>query len=241
MFNLETIKTAILPKQSPRSKRSVDSFSYRFIKRWLDLIFSSLGIFILWPLLLFIALLVKSEGKKKLLYRQIRCRENGNPFWIYKFRTLPENAEKDSGPAWPKQNDPRLSSLGRFLRLNHLDELPQLFNVIKGEMSLVGPRPERPYFVQTFKKTINRYEFRHRIKPGITGWAQINGYCGNNYAIKKRLNHDLFYIKNWSLLIDFKILAKTFLPKKKISVETFPKKASAFASPLLQSLLKTHS
>ncbi|MCF7893140.1 MAG: sugar transferase [Candidatus Omnitrophica bacterium] len=211
------------------------------MKRWLDLLFSALGVFISWPFFLFIALLIKSQSKERILYCQIRCRENGNQFWMYKFRTLPENAERNSGPAWPKQNDPRLSSLGRFLRLSHLDELPQLFNVIKGEMSLVGPRPERPYFIRTFKKIINRYEFRHRIKPGITGWAQINGYCGSSYAIKERLNYDLFYIKNWSLLADFKILAKTFLPKKLFSVETFPKKASVFAPPPLRSLLKTHS
>jgi len=128
---------------------------------------------------------------------------DNRPFWMYKFRTMRLDAEQESGPVWAKANDPRRTKLGVFLRSTSLDELPQLINVLKGEMSLVGPRPERPYFVNQFKEEVDCYMRRHYVKAGITGWAQVNGWRGNT-SIEKRIEHDIYYIENWTLAFDFK-------------------------------------
>src|SRR5688572_20740038 len=133
---------------------------------------------------------------------------DGKTFQIYKFRTMVEEAEKDTGPVWAQAEDPRRTPVGVWLRRFNLDELPQLLNVITGEMSLVGPRPERPPFVRQFKERIPQYMLRHRVKSGITGWAQVNGWRGNT-SIEKRIEYDLYYIENWSLLLDLKILILT--------------------------------
>ena len=135
---------------------------------------------------------------------------DGHNFQMLKFRTMRVDAEKETGPVWAKEKDPRRTKIGSFLRKTSLDELPQLFNVLKGEMSLVGPRPERPNFVQQFRETIPSYMLRHKIKTGMTGWAQVNGWRGNT-SIEKRIEHDLYYIQNWSIGFDLRILLMTLL------------------------------
>ncbi len=133
---------------------------------------------------------------------------DGSSFLIMKFRTMRLDAEKETGPVWANQDDPRRTPLGRFLRKTSLDELPQLFNVLMGDMSLVGPRPERPTFVEEFRKTVPYYMLRHKIKAGMTGWAQINGWRGNT-SIEERIDHDLYYIRHWSIEFDLRILVLT--------------------------------
>ena len=133
---------------------------------------------------------------------------NGHSFQMLKFRTMKVDAEKETGPVWAKKNDPRRTRIGSFLRKTSLDELPQLFNVLRGEMSLVGPRPERPDFVRKFNERIPLYMLRHKTKTGMTGWAQVNGWRGNT-SLGKRIEHDLYYIQNWSIGFDLKILIMT--------------------------------
>lgn len=133
---------------------------------------------------------------------------DGAVFKVIKFRSMRPNAEKATGPVWSQKSDPRKTSLGRILRRLSLDELPQLINVLRGDMSLVGPRPERPYFVEQFKKNVPRYLDRHRVKVGMTGWAQVNGLRGNA-PVADRTNYDVFYVENWSLVFDMKIILKT--------------------------------
>jgi lipopolysaccharide/colanic/teichoic acid biosynthesis glycosyltransferase len=133
---------------------------------------------------------------------------DGHPFEMLKFRTMRVDAEKETGPVWAKENDPRRTKIGTFLRKTSLDELPQLFNVLKGKMSLVGPRPERPNFVEEFRNKVPSYMLRHKIKAGITGWAQVNGWRGDT-SLEKRIEYDLYYIQNWSIRFDLKILCMT--------------------------------
>ncbi len=156
-----------------------------------------------------IALLIKLTSKGPVFYTQERMGLDGRPFTIYKFRSMHEDAEKDTGPVWPIDNDPRRTPLGRVLRFLNIDELPQLFNVFLGDMSLVGPRPERPNFVREFKAKIPEYMLRHKVKSGMTGWAQVNGWRGDT-SIEKRIEHDMYYIENWTLGLDIKILWLTF-------------------------------
>jgi Undecaprenyl-phosphate glucose phosphotransferase len=156
-----------------------------------------------------IAVLIKLYGGKgPVLLRQERMTLDGKTFQIFKFRTMVDEAEKDTGPVWASPEDPRRTPIGIWLRRFNLDELPQLLNVVLGDMSLVGPRPERPPFVKQFKERIPQYMIRHRVKSGITGWAQVNGWRGNT-SIEKRIEYDLYYIENWSLLLDVKILILT--------------------------------
>ncbi len=131
-------------------------------------------------------------------------------FTVYKFRSMPVNAEEQTGPVWGDKHDPRATPLGRWLRRLDLDELPQLWNVLRGDMSIVGPRPERPYFVEQFKHRIPQYMLRHKVKAGITGWAQVNGWRGNT-SIEKRIEYDLYYIENWSVMLDLKIMWLTLV------------------------------
>ena len=152
-----------------------------------------------------IALLVKLTSKGPVFYRQARIGMDRREFAIIKFRTMPVDAEKENGPQWAKTNDPRCTRLGAWLRRTNLDELPQLMNVIKGEMSLVGPRPERPCFVEQFAEEYKKYMLRHKVKAGMTGWAQVHGFRGDT-SLKKRLQYDLHYIRNWSLGLDLRIL-----------------------------------
>ncbi|MFH1837586.1 MAG: undecaprenyl-phosphate glucose phosphotransferase [Candidatus Omnitrophota bacterium] len=177
----------------------------RFIKRAMDLFLSVMGLICLAPLFLIIAIFVRIGSSGPVFYLQKRIGEDGRRFAMLKFRTMIEKAEKGIGPVWTVEDDPRRTKVGEFLRKSNLDELPQLINVIKGEMSLVGPRPERPHFVGKFKEDIPRYMARHKIRSGMTGWAQVNGLRGNT-SIEERTKYDLHYIENWSLAFDLKIL-----------------------------------
>jgi len=178
------------------------------IKRTSDIILSSLAIIITAPFMLLIALLVKAESRGPVFYRQERVGLDRRVFPMLKFRSMKQEAESSTGPVWAKENDERRTRIGETLRKTSLDELPQLFNVLKGEMSLVGPRPERSVFIEDFKQSIPHYMLRLKMKAGLTGWAQVNGWRGNT-SLEKRIECDLFYIKNWSLLFDLKILLMT--------------------------------
>ncbi len=174
-------------------------------KRIFDLILGTLILVMMSPIMALIAFFVKRTSEGPIFYRQERVGMDGRSFQMLKFRTMRMDAEKETGPVWAKENDPRRTKIGTFLRKASMDEIPQLFNVMKGEMSLVGPRPERPVFVEKFRKRIPSYMLRHKIKAGMTGWAQVNGWRGNT-SIEKRIDHDLYYIENWSIGFDLKIL-----------------------------------
>ncbi len=177
------------------------------VKRSMDMVLSTIAIAFLAPLMALIALVIKFTSPGPVLYRQERCGLNGLSFSMLKFRTMDVNAEAN-GPVMTAHNDPRRTRLGAFLRATNLDELPQLFNVFRGDMSLVGPRPERPVFVDKFKKTIPNYMARHAVKCGMTGWAQVNGWRGNS-SLRKRVQYDLYYITHWNPLFDIRILVLT--------------------------------
>jgi exopolysaccharide biosynthesis polyprenyl glycosylphosphotransferase len=174
---------------------------------------STLGLVITGPVILVAGLLVKRSSPGPMFYVQERCGEGGETFRLYKLRTMRVDAEKESGPVWTQEDDPRRTRIGGFLRRHNLDELPQLWNVFRGHMSLVGPRPERPHFVEQFKGDIGRYMWRHVSKPGLTGWAQVNGLRGNT-SIEERIKYDLYYLENWSLAFDLKILLKTLFARE---------------------------
>ncbi|PIE31676.1 undecaprenyl-phosphate glucose phosphotransferase [candidate division KSB3 bacterium] len=178
------------------------------IKRGFDIAFSLLFIILSSPVMLFLTLLVRLSSPGPILYKQKRMGLDGHVFNMYKFRSMRMDAEAKSGAVWAKKHDDRRTKLGIFMRSTSLDELPQFFNVLRGDMSLVGPRPERPPFVQKFRQKIPQYMLRHRVKSGITGWAQINGWRGNT-SIEKRIEFDLYYIQNWSVTFDCKILLMT--------------------------------
>ncbi len=177
----------------------------RVLKRLFDIVFSLVFIVIASPVMLAISIAIKLESKGPVIFRQERMSLGGVPFNIFKFRSMTVDAESETGAVWAKKHDNRRTKVGEFIRKTSLDEFPQLFNVLKGDMSLVGPRPERPVFVKDFKKSISMYMLRHKMKAGITGWAQVNGWRGNT-SIDKRIEFDLYYIENWSLLLDIKIL-----------------------------------
>jgi Undecaprenyl-phosphate glucose phosphotransferase len=178
------------------------------VKRGMDIILSLLALLILWPFMLLIAWLVKLTSPGPIFYRQERCGLNGKPFQMLKFRTMRVDAEQQTGAVWAKKNDDRRTPLGAVLRKTSLDELPQFINVLKGDMSLVGPRPERPVFIQQFTKTIPNYMARHCVKAGITGWAQVHGWRGNT-SLRKRVQFDLYYITHWTPWLDLRILWMT--------------------------------
>lgn len=179
-----------------------------FFKRTFDLVLGILILVMISPIMLVISLLIKLTSQGPILYKQGRVGFDGRLFQMFKFRTMKKDAEKETGPVWARENDSRRTMIGAFLRKTSLDELPQLFNVLKGEMSLVGPRPERPNFVEEFRNRIPLYMLRHKIKAGMTGWAQINGWRGNT-SLEKRIEHDLYYIQNWSIGFDVRILLMT--------------------------------
>jgi len=204
MQNIDGIPLLSL-KESPLAE-----WHNRFIKRLTDIIISFLGLLILSSLYALIGILVKLGSPGPVFYLQKRVGEDDKRFAILKFRTMKNKAEKGIGPVWAKKDDPRRTKAGIFLREHNLDELPQLINVLKGEMSLVGPRPERPRFVSKFKEDIPHYMSRHKIKSGMTGWAQISGLRGNT-SIEERTKYDIYYIENWSLFLDIKILFMSVL------------------------------
>ena len=177
-------------------------------KRVTDVALAATGIFLLSPLLAFIAVAIKLTSKGSVLYAQERMGLDSFTFGMLKFRSMQSNAEGQTGAVWTIPNDDRRTSFGKFLRKTSLDELPQLWNVVRGDMSLVGPRPERPVFVKKFKSDIPHYMLRHKVKSGMTGWAQINGWRGNT-SLDRRIECDLYYIRNWSYLLDLRILMLT--------------------------------
>jgi exopolysaccharide biosynthesis polyprenyl glycosylphosphotransferase len=182
----------------------------RILKRGLDIVVALTILIALAPLFVLLAMLVKLTSPGPAFLVQERVGRDGRPFWCLKFRTMRQDAEKESGPVWTKPNDPRRTKLGTFMRRFSLDEFPQFINVLLGEMSVVGPRPERPYFVDQFTQSIPRYARRHREKAGLTGWAQVNGLRGDT-SIEERTRYDLYYVENWSLFFDLKIIAKTII------------------------------
>jgi len=184
--------------------------SGRFVKRAFDLIVALAAIIVLSPVMLAVAIAVWLEDGAPIFYRQIRMGLDGKPFEIVKFRSMRVGAEIASGAVWAEKDDPRRTKVGQFIRAWSLDELPQLWNVLVGEMSVIGPRPERPEFVEQFRAEFPHYMLRHKVRAGMTGWAQVHGWRGNT-SIRMRIEHDLYYIENWSLLLDVKILFMTVL------------------------------
>ena len=180
------------------------------LKRAFDLTLSAVLLIILSPLLLALLIAIKLNSKGPVLYNQERVGQDNKILTMYKFRSMHMDAEERTGPVWAQEKDPRRTKVGAFMRKMSFDELPQLLNIIRGNMSLIGPRPERPFFVEQFKNDILGYMSRHRIKPGITGWAQVNGLRGNT-SIAERTKYDLYYIENWSIAFDLKILVRTIL------------------------------
>jgi Undecaprenyl-phosphate glucose phosphotransferase len=180
----------------------------RVLKRAFDLVLGTAALAAALPVMLGVALAVRLTSRGPILYRQERMGLDGRRFWMLKFRTMNVDAEAESGPQWARPDDPRRTGVGAVLRRWSLDELPQLLNVLRGEMSLVGPRPERPGFVAEFRQRVPGYMLRHKVKAGITGWAQINGWRGNT-SIEKRIEYDLYYIERWSLGFDLAILLRT--------------------------------
>jgi Undecaprenyl-phosphate glucose phosphotransferase len=181
-----------------------------WVKRGLDITLSLAAIVLLAIPFAIIAALVKWTSPGPVFYRQERMGLDGRAFTVYKFRSMYHGAEETTGPIWAHDNDPRATPVGRWLRRLDLDELPQFWNVLAGEMSIVGPRPERPFFVQQFKHRIPQYMLRHKVKAGITGWAQVNGWRGNT-SLEKRIEYDLYYIENWSVTLDLKIMWLTLV------------------------------
>ena len=177
-------------------------------KRIMDVAGAIAAIIIFSPIMLLTAILVKATSKGPVMFSQERVGLHNKPFKMYKFRSMEVQQPKEERGAWTVQNDPRVTPIGRIIRKTSIDELPQLFNVLKGDMSLVGPRPERPFFVERFKEEVPRYMVKHQVRPGMTGWAQING-CRGNTSIKKRIEYDLYYIENWTISFDIKILFLT--------------------------------
>jgi Undecaprenyl-phosphate glucose phosphotransferase len=180
------------------------------LKRIIDVAIAGSALLAVSPMFGLIALLIRRSSNGLVFYRQERMGLDGKAFNVLKFRSMYDGAEDETGPVWARENDPRCTPIGKWLRRFDLDELPQLWNVVRGDMSIVGPRPERPYFVQQFKHRIPQYMLRHKVKAGITGWAQVNGWRGNT-SLEKRIEYDLYYIENWSVGLDLKIMWLTLI------------------------------
>ncbi|MDT8860327.1 undecaprenyl-phosphate glucose phosphotransferase [Alkalihalobacillus sp. MEB130] len=188
----------------------LDELRNQIAKRAFDIVFSIMAIIITSPILIGIAFTIKLTSKGPIIFKQERVGLNRRTFIMYKFRSMIDMPQNVSNSKWTTENDPRKTKFGTFLRKTSLDELPQFFNVLKGDMSVVGPRPERVYFVEQFKEEIPKYMVKHHVRPGITGWAQVNGLRGDT-SIFKRVQLDLFYIENWTFLLDIKIVCKTVI------------------------------
>jgi len=185
----------------------LDNNLNQLLKRISDIFLAIMGIIVTSPILIVTAILVKYSSSGPVIYKQKRVGCNRKEFDIYKFRSM--KIQDYDEYHWTKKDDPRKTKFGSFIRKTNIDELPQFFNILKGDMSLIGPRPERPYFVEKFRDEIPKYMIKHHVRPGMTGYAQINGYRGNT-SIKKRIDHDIFYVENWNFLLDVKIFFKTF-------------------------------
>ena len=177
-------------------------------KRVMDILVALVGVVVSLPIMVFAAIAVKCTSRGPIIFKQERIGLHNKPFRMYKFRTMEVQKPSQEAKGWTKKNDPRVTKVGKFLRRTSIDELPQLFNILKGDMSVVGPRPERPQFVEQFKEEIPRYMVKHQVRPGLTGWAQINGYRGDT-SIKRRIEYDIFYIENWTMSFDVKIMFLT--------------------------------
>lgn len=182
----------------------------QFIKRSMDLFGATVALILFSPIMLVCAVLVKLTSPGPVLFKQERIGLHNRPFYMYKFRSMRMQTVEDEAKGWTVKNDPRVTGIGKFMRKTSIDELPQLINILKGDMSLIGPRPERPQFVEKFKEEIPRYMVKHQVRPGLTGWAQVNGYRGDT-SIRKRIEHDIYYIENWTLGLDIKIIILTFV------------------------------
>ena len=180
----------------------------RSIKRKLDILLSGTALVVLSPVMAVTAWQVRKKLGSPVLFTQLRPGKGEKIFKMYKFRSMEVQKPSEEKSKWTTPHDPRVTSVGRFIRKTSIDEMPQFFNILIGDMSLVGPRPERPFFVERFKEEIPRYMIKHQVRPGLTGWAQVNGYRGDT-SITKRIEHDLYYIENWSLGFDFKIMFLT--------------------------------
>jgi len=181
----------------------------RILKRMVDIIGAMVALIIFAIPMVIVSVLIKLSSPGPIIFSQVRIGKHNKEFKMYKFRSMEVQTAKEEKKAWTTKHDPRVTGIGKFIRKTSIDEFPQFFNVLKGEMSLVGPRPERPFFVDKFKEEIPRYMIKHQVAPGLTGWAQINGYRGDT-SIRKRIDHDLYYIENWTLGLDFKIIFLTF-------------------------------
>ena len=182
----------------------------RSYKRMYDLVFSVIGLIITAPLFPVLAILIKRDSPGPVFFKQLRVGENEVEYFVYKFRTMADDAEKETGAVWAQKNDPRVTRIGQFMRKSRIDEIPQLINVLKGNMSFIGPRPERMAFVERLKETIPFYSTRHFVKPGVTGWAQVcYPYGASDEDALEKLRYDLFYIKNYSVFLDFRIILDT--------------------------------
>lgn len=187
----------------------LDNNVNKLLKRITDIFLACCGIIVTSPILLITAILVKFSSPGPVIFKQKRVGINRRQFDIYKFRSMKVQDDKEEKYQWTQDDDPRKTRFGSFIRRTNIDELPQFFNILKGDMSLIGPRPERPFFVEKFRDEIPKYMIKHHVRPGMTGYAQINGYRGNT-SIKKRIDHDIFYVENWNLLLDVKIFFLTF-------------------------------
>ena len=179
---------------------------YLVLKRFMDIFIASIGFLFALPLIILVGVLIKLESIGPSFYSQTRVGKHSRQFKIYKLRSMYIDAEK-GGPQWALENDPRVTRIGRYIRNTRIDEIPQLINIIKGDMSIVGPRPERPYFIDEFSQEIPKYNHRLAVRPGLTGWAQVNG--GYDLSPKEKLEKDLYYIENQSIWLDIKIILKT--------------------------------
>lgn len=186
----------------------LSNFTNKLIKRVFDIVGSLCALVIFSIPMLIIAIIIKTTSKGPLIFSQVRVGLHNREFKMYKFRSMREQTAESEKKAWTVKDDPRITPIGKFIRKTSIDELPQLFNVLKGDMSLVGPRPERPYFVEKFKEEIPRYMIKHQVRPGMSGWAQVNGYRGDT-SIRRRIDYDLYYIENWTIGLDIKILFLT--------------------------------
>ncbi len=179
----------------------------KYFKRIFDIVFAIIMAIVTSPILLVVAIIIKFTSPGPIIFTQERVGENGTHFKIYKFRSMREDIEVEED-TWTKRDDPRITRIGRVIRRWSIDELPQIYNIVKGDMSLIGPRPERPIFVNKFKESVPKYMIKHHVKPGMTGWAQVNGYRGNT-SIVKRIEYDIYYVENWSILLDIRIFFRT--------------------------------
>jgi putative colanic acid biosynthesis UDP-glucose lipid carrier transferase len=193
------------------------NYSNRFWKRAFDLVFTSIALILLLPIFIIVAILIKLDSPGPIFYTPVRLGVNGKPFKLYKFRSMSESDDALAGTKSTVLNDKRVTRLGKFLRKSNLDELPQLYNVLMNEMSIVGPRPHRVHLNRDLQKKMSTYMVRHFVKPGITGWAQVNGWRGpteNRLQYMGRTLHDIWYIENWSFFIDIYIIFLTAFGKK---------------------------